>query len=113
LEQSLARKKFVDGNIGGAIYGEVGAFKGVLSIQEHYCAWIGAQSTTSALFGVGYNHVKACTDPNFKIYLENVKWSSTKALDWDKKFLLDVWTKGWKEVALEESKKNNKKVFIH
>jgi hypothetical protein len=39
--------------------------------------------------------------------------SSTEATTWGKKFLLDVWTKGGKEIALEESKKNKEKVLIH
>jgi hypothetical protein len=39
--------------------------------------------------------------------------SSTEATTWGKQFLLDVWTKGGKEIALEESKKNKDKVLIH
>jgi hypothetical protein len=55
----------------------------------------------------------ACLDPNFKLSLENMRRSSTEATTWGKKFLLDVWTKGGKEIALEESKKNKEKVLIH
>jgi hypothetical protein len=109
-------KNFVDGDIMGAmrwIYGEVGAFKGVLSTREDYCVWVGARSTASTLLGVGCEHMKACTCPNFKISFEKRKKVISKASEWRKKFLLDVWTKGGKDIAIEESKKNRKKVHIH
>jgi hypothetical protein len=63
-------------------------FKGVLSVGEDYCAWIGARSTVSILLKAGYKHVKACTDPDFKVPADNVQRSTVEALEWSKKFYL-------------------------
>jgi hypothetical protein len=109
-------RNFVDADIVRAmkwIDGEVVDFQGVPSTQEDYCTWIEAQSQASVLLGVGYDHVKAYLDPNFMVPLENIRRSSVKSSNWGKKFLIDIWKIKGKEITLEESKKNRKKVFIH
>ena len=70
------------------VLSETHEFKGVLSAREDYCAWIDARSTVSILLKVGYKHVKACTDPDFKVSADNVQRSTVEALEWSKKFYL-------------------------
>jgi hypothetical protein len=109
-------RNFIDGDIVGVmrwIHGEVGAFKVILSTQEDYCAWIGAQSTSLVLLRAGFGHLKTCLDPDFKVSIEHVKRSTVEASEWGKNFLFDIWLKGEKEIALEESKKNRDKVYIY
>lgn len=65
-----------------------------------------------ALLRVGYGYMKACLDPDFKLSIENVRRSTVEALEWGK-ILSDIWSKGGKEIALEESKKNREKVYIY
>ena len=109
-------RNFIDGDIVGVmrwIYGKVCTFKGVLSTREDYCACIAARSTASALLRVGCNHIKTCLNPNFTLPIENVRRLSAKALKWGKKFLFDIWSKRWKEITLEESRKDMENVFIY
>lgn len=54
-----------------------------------------------ALLRVGYGYMKACLDPDFKLPVENVRRSTVEALEWGK-ILSDIWSKGGKEIALEE-----------
>lgn len=92
------------------ILSEIRAYKEVLSTREDYCAWIGARSTASVLLKAGCHHVKACTEPNFKVSANSVRRSTAEASEWSKKFLSDIWSKGGKEVSIEESLKNKQKV---
>jgi hypothetical protein len=57
--------------------------------------------------------MKACLDPDFKLHVENVRRSVVEDFEWGKKFLSYIWTKGGKEIALEESKKNGEKVYVY
>jgi hypothetical protein len=106
-------RKFIEGDIVGImqwIFGEVVAFKNILSTRADYCAWIGTQSTASILLKAGCNHMKTCTDLDFEVSIENVWMSTAEASEWGKKFLDDIWSKGGKEISLEESKKLKEKV---
>jgi hypothetical protein len=78
-------RNFHDGDIVGImkwIYGEVGAFKGIFSTREDYCAWIGARSTNSVLLKVSYGHLKTCLDPDFEVTMESVRRSTIEASEW-------------------------------
>jgi hypothetical protein len=57
--------------------------------------------------------MKTCIDPNFEVSVENVKRSTIEALERGMKFLYDIWSKGGKEIDLEESKKNRENVSIY
>lgn len=54
--------------------------------------------------------MKTYTYPNFEVSIENVRSSTTEASEWGKKFLADIWSKGGKEIALEESNKIKEKI---
>jgi hypothetical protein len=73
------------------VLNETCAFEGALLDQEDYCAWIGARSTASVLLKVGCNHVKACTDPDFRVSTDHVRKSIVEASEWSKKFLSKIW----------------------
>jgi hypothetical protein len=94
------------------VLSETRAYKIVLSAQEYYCAWIGARSTASVLLKVGCNHLKVCTDPDFRVSADHVRISTNEASKWTKKFLSDIWKKGRKEISIEESIKNRENVCI-
>jgi hypothetical protein len=104
---------FSDGDLEGLmswVLSETRAFKGVLSAQEDYCAWIDARSTTSVLLKTGCKHVSACTDLDFKISADHVRRSTAKTLEWSKKVLSEIWKRGGKELSIVESTKNKEKV---
>jgi hypothetical protein len=82
---------------------ETRAFEGVLSAREDYYAWIGARSIASVLLKVGCKHMKACSDPNFKVSADHVRRSTVEALEWSKKFLSEIWKRDGKELGIEES----------
>jgi hypothetical protein len=106
-------KCFADVNLEGMmcwILSETRAYKGVLSTRDDYYAWIGTRSTTSVLLKAGCNHVRTCTEPNFKVSANNVQSSIVEAPEWSKKLLSDIWTKGGKKINIEESMKNKEKV---
>lgn len=106
-------KKCAEGDLEGLmrwILSEIRAYKEVLSTREDYCAWIGARSTASVLLKAGCHHVKACTEPNFEVSANSVRRSTAEASEWSKKFLSDIWSKGGKEVSIEESLKNKQKL---
>jgi hypothetical protein len=63
------------------------------------------------LFRAGCGHLKTCLDPDFKVSTEYVKRSTVEASKWGNKFLPDIWSKGGKETALEESEKNREKIY--
>jgi hypothetical protein len=63
---------------------ETRAFKSVLSAQEDYCAWIGAQSTASVFLKARCNHLMVWTDPNFRVSLDHIRRSTIEALKWSK-----------------------------
>jgi hypothetical protein len=92
------------------VLSETRAFKGVLSAREDYCAWTGTRSTDSFLLKAGCNHVRACTDPDFRVSTNHVRRSTVEASEWSKNFLCDIWKKGRKELSIEESIKNREKV---
>jgi hypothetical protein len=90
-------KNVLDGDLEGLmrwVLSETCAFKSVLSAQEDYCAWIGTRSTASVLLKGGCNHVRACTDPNFRVSTDHIQRSTVEALEWSKKFLYDIWKRG-------------------
>jgi hypothetical protein len=70
------------------ILSETRTYKGVLSTQEDYCAWIDARSTTSIMVKAGCHHVKAYSEPDFKVYADKVKRSIIEASEWGKCFYL-------------------------
>jgi hypothetical protein len=80
------------------VLNETRAFKGILSAREDYCAWIGARSTASVLLKARCKHVKTCTNPNFKVSVDDVRRSTVEALEWSKKFLSKIWKRGGKIV---------------
>jgi hypothetical protein len=47
---------------------ETRAFKSVLSAQEDYFVWIGAQSTASVFLKARCNHLMVWTDPNYSFF---------------------------------------------
>jgi hypothetical protein len=57
--------------------------------------------------------MKTCTDPNFEVPVDSVRRSTVEASEWGKKFLSDIWSKGGKEIALEESMKNREMVCVY
>jgi hypothetical protein len=60
------------------VLSETNSFKSVLSAREDYCAWIGTRSNASILLKVGCNHVKVCTEPNFRVSTNHVRRSILK-----------------------------------
>jgi hypothetical protein len=68
-------RKFSDFDLEGLmrwVLSETRAFKGVLSAWEDNCAWIGAWSTASVLLKAGCKLVKTCTNPDFKVSVDDV-----------------------------------------
>jgi hypothetical protein len=92
------------------VLSETRAFKGVLSAQEDYCAWIGARSTASVLLKARCKHMRACTDLDFKVSADHVRRSTAKTLEWSKKVLSETGKRGGKELSIVESTKNREKV---
>jgi hypothetical protein len=45
--------------------------------------------------------------------METIRRSTVEDSEWGKKFLSDIWSKGGKEITLEESKKNIDKVCVY
>jgi hypothetical protein len=81
-------KNFADGDLEGMmrwILSETRDYKSVLSAQEDYCAWICTLSTASVLVKSRCNHVKTCTDLDFRVSTDSVRRSTVKALEWSKK----------------------------
>lgn len=110
---AMCREKCAEGDLEGLmrwILSEIRAYKNVLSTREDYCAWIGTRSTASILLKAGCQHIKACSEPDFDVSAENVRRSTTEASEWGRKFLSDIWSKGGKEVSVEEAAKNSEKV---
>jgi hypothetical protein len=106
---------FADGDLEGMmrwILSETHAYKGVLSTQEGYYAWIGTRSTASVLLKTGCHHVKTCTKLEFKVSTDSVRRSTIEASEWGKMFLSNIWTNSRKEISIEESMKNKEKVCI-
>jgi hypothetical protein len=60
------------------------AYKGVLSTQKDYCAWIGARSTASVLLKDGCQNMKACTEHDFEVSTDSVRRSAVEASEWGK-----------------------------
>jgi hypothetical protein len=89
---------------------ETQAFKDILSDRQDFCDWIGAQSTTSVLLKGECKHVKTCTDPDFNVSADNVRWLTIEASKWSKKFLSEIWKRCGKELSIEECIKNREKV---
>jgi hypothetical protein len=58
---------------------ETHAFKGVLSAREDYYAWINVRSTASVLLKGRCNHVRACTDLDFRVFADHVRRSTVEA----------------------------------
>jgi hypothetical protein len=56
---------------------------------------------------------KGILDPNFEVSMETIRRSTVEDSEWGKKFLSDIWSKGGKEITLEESKKNIDKVCVY
>jgi hypothetical protein len=83
-------KKFSDGDLEGLmrwVLSETRAFKSVLSAREDYCAWIDTRITTSVLLKARCNHMRACTNPNFRVSANHVRRSTIEASEWSKKFI--------------------------
>jgi hypothetical protein len=92
------------------VLNETRAFKSVLSLREDYCAWIGGRSTASVLMTARRNHVKVCTNPDFRVSADHVRRMTIEALECSKKILSEIWKKGKKEISIKESIYNMEKV---
>jgi hypothetical protein len=106
-------KNFSDGDLEGLmrwVLSETHAFKSVLSACEDNCACIGARSTALVLLKAMCNHIRVCTDPDFRVSIDHVRRSTIEALEWSKKFLYEIWKRDRKEIIIEESIKNREKL---
>lgn len=81
------------------VFSKICMYKRVLSTLEDYCTWIGAQSTALVLLKVNCQHVKACTDPDFEVSVDNVKRSAIDASEWGKSYYLIYGTKAERKLA--------------
>jgi hypothetical protein len=74
-------------------------YESVLLAREDYSAWIGARSSALVLLKDECNHVRTCTDPDFKVSTNHIRRSTVKASKWCKKFLSDIWKKDERKLA--------------
>jgi hypothetical protein len=80
-------KNFADGEgLMWWVLSETRAYKSILSAREDYCAWIGTRSTALVLLNAGCNHVRTCTDLDFKVFVDHIRRSTGEASDWSKFF---------------------------
>jgi hypothetical protein len=80
-------KNFADGEgLMWWVLSETRAYKSILSAREDYCAWIGTRSTALVLLKAGCNHVRTCTDLDFKVFADHIRRSTGEASDWSNFF---------------------------
>jgi hypothetical protein len=104
-------KKFIRGDPEGVIQWigeEAEGFDGILSDRGDLCAFAGARGVTTILEKAGYDHVKAAVQPESIFSADDTKDPSVEASLLGGRFYSDVWMKGFREMANEAIKKNEK-----
>jgi hypothetical protein len=90
------------------ISNEAEAFEEVLSGRGDVCAFSGARGITAILEKSGCDHVKALTQTEAALSIEDTKDPSTEASLVGGKFFTDIWENGGREMAHEIIKKSEK-----
>jgi hypothetical protein len=102
---------FVRGNPEGPIdwiNNEAEAFEEVLSGRGDVCAFSGARGIAAILEKSGCDHVKALTQTEAALSIEDTKDPSAEASLVGGKFFTDIWENGGREMAHEIIKKSEK-----
>jgi hypothetical protein len=87
---------------------EVEDFDEILSDRSDFCAFAGARGVAAILEKTGCEHVKATTQAETFISVDNTKDPSAEATMMGGKFYSNVWMKGDRKIADEAIKRNEK-----
>jgi hypothetical protein len=90
------------------ISNEAEAFEEVLSGRGDVCAFSGARGITTILEKSGCDHVKALTQTEAALSIEDIKDPSAEASLVGGKFFTNIWENGGREMAHEIIKKSEK-----
>jgi hypothetical protein len=104
-------KNFIRGDPDGVIRwinGEVEDFEEILSDIGDFYAFAGARGAVSVLEMVGCEHAKAMVQPGFSLSADDIKNPSTEATTLSRKFYLELWLKGGREIADEAIREKEK-----
>jgi hypothetical protein len=106
-----SKQKFIHGDHEGVIQWigeEVEAFNEILSDRKDFCAFSGARWISAILEKARCEHVKAVTQRESILSVDNTKDPSVEASTLGGKFYSNVWMKGGREMADEAIKKDEK-----
>jgi hypothetical protein len=103
-----SEQKFIRADLEGVIQWideEVEAFEEILRDCGDFCAFAGARGVAAVLEKTGCEHVKAATEAEVVLSIDDKKEPSAEATLMSWKFYSDVWMKGSHEIANEAIKK--------
>lgn len=94
--------KFTRGDIVGAmkwIEGEVEAFDEVLTDHNNFYACVGARGIVLLFKKARCHHVKTIVEPEFNMFVYDIKEPSTKAIKDGRRFYSKIWHEGGRKAA--------------
>ena len=106
-----SEQKFIRGDPEGVIQWigeEAKAFDEILSERGDFCAFAGARGVAAVFEKASCEHVKAASQAEVTLSIDDTKELSTEATLMGGKFYSNVWMKGGREIADEAIKKNEK-----
>ena len=85
------------------IENEVEALDKVITGHRDFCALVASHGTAAAFMKVGCNHVRVVNRPNFGLSLSDRVDIPAKARSISNRFITQIWVKGGRELAGDES----------
>jgi hypothetical protein len=87
------------------IKNEVEAFDEVITGHKDFCALVASRGTTAAFMKVGCNHTRVVNKPNFNLSSSDLVDIPTEARSIGNRFITQIWAKGMRELAGDETRK--------
>jgi hypothetical protein len=91
---------------------EVEALNEVITWHEDFCALVASHGTAAAFMKAGCNHVRAVNRPNFGLSPSDIVDIQAEARSIGNRFITQIWAKGGRELAGDESQNLLSKVYV-
>jgi hypothetical protein len=86
------------------IEGEVEALNGVIAGHGDFCALLASRGTPAAFLKAGCTHAKIVNRPNFSLSPSDLVDIPSKARSIGSRFITQIWAKGGRELASDETR---------